>query len=207
MSSELFYDASARGHLKRAKDCLLNPDVAYLFYAALNLRFCVEERQDEYVQAQKRYMKSVPRAHKIGHQSAALKRIFNCDSIGQFKVEFQDIVEPVVLHFTPVTAELKTAAQRLGDILHVRESAPAQTDPWWTETRAELVRVYRLAWIACQGEMLCPMIRDKNGGVVGMITITDTVDRSFFDRMGEIGRKGILTVDYIESLPGAIPDL
>ena len=205
-ASDAHYDATPRGYLARARACLLRTEPAYLFYAALELRFCVEERQDAYVQAQRRYMKSVPPAHKIGHQAAALRRIFNESKIFQVTFDFYDI-PPVVFHFTPVTSALQNAAERLGILLHARDKAPSMADPWWEETRDEILRVYRLAWTACQGELLSPMMMNKKGDAVGMIEITNSENKAFTDRLMKKGAPFKAIVAYIESLPGRVPDL
>ncbi|MHB8268489.1 hypothetical protein [Bradyrhizobium sp.] len=200
------YDATPRGYLARARDCLLKPEPAYLFYAALELRFCIEERQDTYVQAQRRYIKSVPPANKIGHQAAALRRVFRGNDIFQVKFDFYDI-PPAVLRFTPVTSELQKAAEKLGNLLHARDEAPAMTDPWWAETREELLRAYRLAWIACQGELLSPMMINKKGEVVGMMEITGLENKDFMDRFAEVGRSFKAIVSHVQALPDRLPDL
>jgi hypothetical protein len=31
-------------------------------------------------------------------------------------------------------------------------------DPWWNETRSELLGFYRQVWIACRGRMMAPLL-------------------------------------------------
>jgi glutamine synthetase len=114
------YDSSPRGYLSRARDRLLGDGRADLFYAALELRFFVEARQNAYTHAQKRYLKSVPPAHRIGRQAAALRKLFNSDQILRLDLDFYD-VPPIPLHYTPVTSDLKNSAEKLGDLLHVKD--------------------------------------------------------------------------------------
>jgi hypothetical protein len=202
------YVATPRGFLGRARQCLENPDPAHLFYAALELRFCVEARQDEYVQAQESYIKSAPPAYKIGNQAAALRKIFDRDEILKLELNFGDHPQPFVLYYTPVTHELRNGAEKLGDLLHVQKKRRSTDDAWWTETKADLVKIYRGAWIACKGEMLCPLLVDRSGNAVGAIEFVGPRNDDLFERIRDKGRKFKMAVNYIGSLtPEFVPDL
>jgi hypothetical protein len=199
------YDSSPRGYLSRARDRLLGDNRADLFYAALELRFFVEARQNDYARAQKRYLKSVPPAHKIGSQAAALRKLFNRDEILRLDLDFYD-VPPIPLHYTPVTSDLKNAAEKLGDLLHVRDDT--RDDTWWTETKSKLLKVYRGAWVACRGELLSPLLLDRSGHAVGAIEFVGPPNKVIFDRVGDVGRKFKLTVSYLKSIPPEfVPDI
>jgi hypothetical protein len=199
------YDSSPRGYLARAHDRLLGDDRADLFYAALELRFFVEARQDAYTQAQSRYLKSVPPAHKIGSQAAALRELFNRNEILRLDFDFYDI-PLITLHYTPVTSDLKHSAEKLGDLLHVRDYT--RDDTWWTETKSKLLNMYRGAWVACRGELLSPLLLDRSGHVVGAIEFVGPPHKGLIDRIGEAGRKFKLTVSYLKSIPpDFVPDI
>jgi hypothetical protein len=202
------YDDTPRGFLSRARQCLENADPAQLFYAALELRFCVEARQDEYVYAQRRYIKSAPPAYRIGSQAAALRKLFNRDEILKLQLVFGDHPQPFVLYYTPVTYQLKNSAEKLGDLLHVQKNRRSNEDAWWTQARADLVKIYRGAWVACRGEMLSPLLLDRNGNAVGAIEFVGPRNDDLFERIQRKGRKFKLTVNYIGApTPEFVPDL
>ena len=201
------FDETPHGHLTRARRHLEGDDRADLFYAALELRFCVEARQDSYVQAQRRYLKSIPPAHKIGNQAAALRRLFNRDEILRLEIDFYD-APPTLLYYTPVTNDLKTCAEKLGDLLHVQKVRRSENDAWWLAQKNYLLRTYRLAWVACRGEMLSPLLLRSDNSVIGAIEVMEEQDPGFFGRLGEVGRRGTFNVAYIDALPSDLrPDI
>jgi hypothetical protein len=200
------YDESPRGYLSRARDRLLSDDRAELFYAALELRLFVEARQDAYAQAQKRYLRSVPRAYKIGSQAAALRKLFNRDEILRLDFDFFD-VPPITVYYTPVTSELKNFAEKLGDLLHVSDDT--RDDTWWAETKSKLLKVYRCGWIACRGELLSPLLLDRSGHCIGAIEFPGPRNNVLFDGMNDgVERICKITVDYLKSTPpDFVPDI
>jgi hypothetical protein len=209
MSSEANeeYDISARGYLARAKKCLSQSDPSSLFYAAFELRCCIEARQDSYVQAQEKYIKSLPRAYKIGHQAKALRKVFKDDTIAEMTFQFGDIAD-IILYYTPVPSDLHNAAEKLGDLLHVLQDRHLPDDPWWDATKQRLIELYRGAWAACQGELVCPPLLDRKGNAIGAIEFTGKKNVALVQKMHDKGRQFILRMNYLTSLPPDwIPDL
>ncbi|MFT4115603.1 hypothetical protein [Bradyrhizobium sp.] len=201
------FDETSRGHLARARKRLEGDDRADLFYAALELRFCVEARQNDYVQAQSRYLKSIPAAHKIGNQAAALRRLFDRDETLRVEIDFHDL-PPKVLYYTPVTNELKKSAEKLGDLLHIQKVRRSGDEAWWLSQKSFLLQTYRSAWYACRGEMLSPLLLLRDKSVVGAIELVADQDPLFFERIGEVGRTAIFNVSYIDKLPADLsPDI
>ena len=100
----MVYGISAREYLARAKSNLSNPDCTFLFYAAFELRACIEARQDEYVDAQQRYLKSLPKSEKIGKKAKLLARICKPHLITALRFVFDD--GDYFVYYTPVSNNL-----------------------------------------------------------------------------------------------------
>jgi hypothetical protein len=89
------YGVNGDAYLARAKSQLERNNPEALFYAALELRCFVEARQDDYLDAQKRYARSIPKPYKIGAQGRVLDRIFDNKQIQHFQFEVSGH-EPVI---------------------------------------------------------------------------------------------------------------
>jgi hypothetical protein len=153
------YSVNSRAYLARAKDRLNQKTLEALFYAAFELRCCVEARQDEYATALE-FLKTKIKAWEIGKTAKTLARVFASNKIAHIKLVFDDSAE-FDLFYTPVEMRLYKAAERLGSLLHCMKSFKEASDPFWKETRAQLLEIYRDAWVACRGTLLTPMFFDQ----------------------------------------------
>jgi hypothetical protein len=148
------YSVSSRAYLARANRRLKEQTLESLFYAALELRCCVETRQEEYATALD-FLKTKVKPWKIGDTAMTLERVFDSKKLAHITVAFYDSRE-FYLYYTPVPETLYRGTERLGTLLHRMEVFKADTDPFWTMARAELQNIYRGAWLACQGTLLTP---------------------------------------------------
>ena len=162
------YDISPAGYLSRAKERLEANSPADLFYAALELRCFVEARQDEYLEAQKKYARSVPKAWKTSDQGKALDKIFDSEKIQHLVYVFDDDME-FDFYYMPVTAALRNGAERLSNLIHAQMEPRHPDSDWWVEKKNEIVRLYRLAWFCCQGNIASPAMLRK-GAAIGDFT-------------------------------------
>jgi hypothetical protein len=120
---------------------------------------------------------------------------------------FADIPE-IVLYYTPVTSDLHTAAEKLGDLLHVLENRHPLDDPWWDATKQRLIKLYRGAWVACQGDLVCPPLLNKHGNAVGTLEFIGKKNEPLMKKIEGKNEQVVLHMKYLTSVPiNWTPDL
>jgi hypothetical protein len=169
------YDISARGYLARAKQQLLRNSSESLFYAAFELRCCVETRQEEYA-TEIEYIKTKIKPWKIGATAKQLDQMFDSRKIARVTISLEKS-ESFTLYHTPVSKRLYKASEKLGELLHRMEKLKADDDPFWSHTRRQISIVYRDAWYSCQGQLLTPPLWDSKTKSVHRFKISGPSDR------------------------------
>jgi hypothetical protein len=196
------YGINADAYLARAKSRLEENTAEALFYAAFELRCFVEARQDDYLDAQKEYARSIPKAYKIGAQGKALERIFDSKQI-QFFAFAVDGGEIYKSYHVPVSRKLRNETEWLGNLLHAQMKWRALDDPWWQTTRERVLAIYRLAWKCSQGNLPSPLFL-VNGNTVGNIRYYGEDDElKWLMTILKPGTKGLMHVDYLKTPPEA----
>lgn len=194
------YGISAGAYLTRAKQRLDEQTPDALFYAAFELRCFVEARQDDYLDAQKEYARSIPKAHRIGAQGKALDRIFDNRSIQSFRFAVTG-GEFFQGYHVPVSLKLRRESEWLGNLLHAQMKWRAPEDEWWAAIRQRLVDLYRLAWTCAQGNMPSPAFI-VNGNTIGNLRLYG--DDDVLQRLQSAlpaGTRGIVHVQYLKAPP------
>ena len=191
------YGIGSTHYLNRAKEQLQRNTPSSLFYAAFELRCYVEARQDEYLDAQREYARSIPRAFKIGAQGKQLDRLFQSSSIQHVTWVTGEVV--VECYHVPVSSKLRNAAEKLGQLLHAQMKLRVEDDPWWGATRDWLKDIYRNAWTCARGNLLSPLFLE-NGKTVGKFTV-EVSDQYKLQELMRPGTKGVLRVEYLKSAP------
>lgn len=152
------YHISARAYLARAKQQLLANTNESLFYAAFELRCCVETRQEEYA-TEIKFIKTKIKPWKIGATAKQLERIFNSNKIARITMTDSNTADFVLYH-TPVSQKLYREAEKLGEFLHRMEGFKNDDDHFWSSTRNKIRKIYRDAWYSCQGQMITPPLQN-----------------------------------------------
>jgi hypothetical protein len=149
------YSVRSKDYLARAQQERSANDTARLFYSALELRAGVEARLHEYRDA----IRNAKRDNTW--QVRVLKR------------DIEDVVEkhekPVTIHFhdpetggrlplcyVPVSDELRSIAERLGDYLHCLPTIKVRRPGFLTELKALVDRGIALLSEAVSGDLLSP---------------------------------------------------
>ena len=155
------YKVRARDYLSRAKKERNSNKTARLFYSALELRAGIEARLHEYRDAIRN------------------KRRDNTWQVRTLKREIEKIVEkrelPVtinihhsktgkhyLLRYVPVSDELKSIAERLGDYLHCIPSLKVEHVGFEAELQALVDKGIALLSETVSGELLSPLMFKKN---------------------------------------------
>ncbi len=120
------YQATSHAFLARGKEALAQSDsegsVDSFFAAAMFLRFGIEARLFEYLDATFRALGTAPRPSAEYVASKLLKRLVEADPRAAFdggvRLTSEKTGQATSLHFTPVTKELATLHGKLGGLLH-----------------------------------------------------------------------------------------
>jgi len=196
------YRVSAEGYLARAQTQLALGSSEALFYAAFELRACIEARQDQYLDAQRAYARGIPRSWKIGNQRRELSRIFEGQKIQLIRIRLSSGLE--TFRYIPVVPGLSKAAEQLGDVLHAQEKFREKDDPWWLTLREWISRIAVHAEYCCAGELLCPcLVR------AGMGSLAVDLKNNLMSVLPEIrpGKTFEIQVDYKDDWLDELPSL
>lgn len=198
-----YYGISAQAYLERTRTQLLENTHESLFYAALELRCCVEARQAEYVEHLSAYKGQKVCPYQIGENRKKIAKISGGELIARLQFNLDD-GQALVGYHTPVPASLTQYCERhLDNLRHTQPQYRPPDDPWWDATRTDLIKNYRQAWVACQGNMLVPPLWSTRSGKTHPVTFEFAeADREMADRMkNSVGEHLIVEVKYLESPP------
>lgn len=193
------YGFAPEDYLARARDRIRDRSPEALFYAALELRSYLEARQDDYLDAQRQYIKSFPRSWETTKQWKVLKKVY-ADDIQHLQMVFNDGWTLDAYH-TPVTEAHKVSTERLSEYLHAQAGHRAPDDPWWEKLRANVEAVYRLSWFCQQGNLLSPALLQGNkikGSMV--LKLPAGAVEEYKERLAVGGRFGV-KVSYLPQPP------
>jgi hypothetical protein len=174
------YKVRSRDYLSRAKQERNANETIRLFYSALELRAGVEARLHEYRDAIRN------------------KRRDNTWQVRTLKREIENVVEkrelPVTinvhdsetgkhypLRYVPVSDELKSIAERLGDYLHCIPSLKVEHSGFVAELQALVDKGIALLSESVSGELLAPLMFKRNSLTGILIFDEEKAPQSFKD--------------------------
>jgi len=119
---------TARECLKRARELRQTGEPNQLFYAALEVRFGIEARLNEYLTAPGQSIRVPNIPWRLGPLKKSVDGLHG-EVLRPIKVTFFDPTSgsPVICEYTPVTEKLRKVGERLGHYLHYkpRRESPA----------------------------------------------------------------------------------
>lgn len=154
----------ASEHLARAKAQLSTRKPEALFYAALELRFSVESRLDDYSK-----FASQIRPNKKGSWSvkALSKHVDKTFQTGAFAYEVTfsspKLSKNISVIYTPVSLRLKKIAERLGDYLHISGAIKCSDEKDFLKFRTLLEEGVSEMEFSSSGELHGPPIQIETG--------------------------------------------
>ena len=130
------YNVTARAYLDRAKRRLLENTNEAIFYASLELRCCVEARQEEYASSLE-FIKAKIKPWRIGETARLLDQVFDRGKIACVTITIGG--SEFASHYTPVSERLsKSAVKQLGFLLHCMREFKSDDDEFWRLTRQKV---------------------------------------------------------------------
>jgi hypothetical protein len=198
------YPIGSRDYLARARAELASGRSERLFYAAFELRAGIEQRLQEYLEANESMRRSKKHGWKVGVLGAELERMFrNGDKVAEIILSNADGTYLGRLLHTPVTRSLRQQAKKLGEQLHAAKQFRPADDPWWSRFRASLEQTVVLLSEATTGTLMAPPLFQRSTGMANwMIEIVGPEDRFLADR---IGQHVVMRVAYHDSVPLPAP--
>lgn len=137
---------------------MLENEPRFMFYAAFELRCCIEARQAGYIRALQYFRDGKVKPWRLRELSGKLHEIWDEPSIASIRFYFDDGWD-FQTYYTPVTKRLVQAAEKeLGRLLHSIEIEDDKWPEWANQRKVALTEIYRDAWLACQGQHLAPPI-------------------------------------------------
>ena len=195
------YEISPHAYLARAKQRLQEGTSEALFYAAFEIRCCVESRQESYADAIE-HMRVEIRSWKHKETARRLEKVFDSEKIAHLTFGLPNDAK-FELYYTPVTKALSTNMGKMGDILHCMKAFKADDDVFWRQTRTFVESVYREAWLACHGTLLTPPLYHRGcGGLTPMKVERFTEDlTTWFEQAHRESTQIMIGVDYLDKPP------
>ena len=149
---------------ERARALASSGNRGSLLYAALEIRMGVESRLQSYVQASGEVSSALKKGWQIPKLFKGLEKTFsNSSQVVEFTVSTLDAGQ-VVMHFIPVSAALRSHAERFGDALHVTANSHSTAD-WWDTLEASVLDATRDLEICGQATLLGVPLLDPEGQV------------------------------------------
>jgi len=139
---------------------------ADILYAALEVRMGVEARLQSYVQANNQVSAALKKGWQIPKLFKGLERTFsNSSQVVEFVTSVPGI-EPVKMHFIPISSRLKCHAERFGNALHVTADSHS-SEQWWNELELSVREAIRDLEICGQATLLgVPLLEPGTGHVL-----------------------------------------
>jgi len=199
------YGIHSRYYLERARKRLNEGSLESLLYAAFELRCGIEARLHQYLEAQERISNKKKHGWKIPKLAEELERIFRTgDKVVRIDILDENTREKrKSFYYTPVNAELREKAQKLGSLMHHPKIYRASCDVWWNETKTFLETIYTELADANKGTLLgVPLInRDTRKMQLEVEVADDKIVEELIGSVGIIGETLIFTVTYLDELP------
>lgn len=179
-------------------------NVESLFYAAFELRACIEARVVEYAETLPHIRGKKITSWQLAKARLALQQAVPDRRYTVLTIKIDD-AEHTVTH-TPIPNEVWKNVGKLGDYLHYRNEFDGR-DPQQIRVFADLVlAVYKDAWIACQGDLIGPLLgRGKPGSHVTTLVRFDSPDALAFNEVIKRAvaeeTPAIMGVEYPKHLP------
>ena len=159
------YSTHTQDFAKRARDLLATEQSDKLLYAALEVRLGVEARLQSYVQANDQVSSAIKRGWQIPKLFKGLEKTFsNSSQVVEFVVSAAD-VDPVKMHFIPVSDQLRNLAERFGNALHLTASSHS-SPTWWQELRTSVEQATRDLEICSGATLLGTPLREHKTGQI-----------------------------------------
>ncbi|MFJ4384372.1 hypothetical protein ACIP02_08500 [Pseudomonas sp. NPDC089408] len=198
MDADKFF-RGAVNHLSRGRTLLGKgkSDPAYLFYSALELRFGIESRLREYLEHQKH----VTEKKKQGWQIAALGRNVEEAFAGcteEVRVTLLSGGYPLMLcKYTPVTPELRSIGERLGNYLHAPKSDDLVELEQWCDFESLLEKGFANLAYACSGNLLgVPLVAPGSKRIDFNMSISED-QRAIIGEIYKRGGEILLDFSYV----------
>jgi hypothetical protein len=197
------YKCGSRDYLLRAREQLDQNSPKAMFYAALELRFGIEARLQEYLEVQQHISQKKRQGWKIAELGKSLKHAFDDgDRIVEIRMSDMKSGESAVCYYTPVTATLKKNGQRLGNFLHALKEHKPAGDKWWQDFHDLLNATYQELRFATTGTLLGPpLLSPQNQSRLSHELGYDQINDEMIVKLGGIGRVIQMSINLVKTLP------
>jgi len=199
--TSLPYGITSRDYLRRALARLEEKSLESIFYAAFELRCGIEARMQEYLEAWNHVPENRKKNWSIPKLGRSIEAAFQLgNSVVRFAVHAGDSDGLLACFYhTPVSKELKSQGEKLGNLLHAAKRPRANDDPWWATVRKDLAEITAALRTANTGTLLGPPLIEPGTG--HLMLNSEIPPGHDLASLMEPGYRGRLDVSYPPSLP------
>lgn len=202
--TENHYPTAAQSYLRRARERILEGNAESLFYAAFELRACIEARVVEYAETLPNIKGKRVTSWQLAKARLALQRAVPDRRFTVVTITIGDDRHTVI--HTPIPNEVWKNVGKLGDYLHYRHEFDGGDHAQLLAFADLVLTVYKDAWIACKGDLIGPLLgKGKPGSTVTTLIRLDSPDALAFNK---VVKKAIadetpatMGVEYPKELP------
>lgn len=184
--------------MARAKSCLKNNSVVFLFYAAFEIRCGVEARMQEYLEAQEHISKKKRQGWQVTKLARNIDNVFRLgekDAVLRIRHKDTKQVE-FEARYTPVKASLRERVEKLGNYLHSAKKYHAPDDKFWDKLRADVEKAVEELERATTGRLLGPLLLHPNKKHVDMKLELPTESEQEIIKKLTVGSDWIMQIEY-----------
>jgi hypothetical protein len=164
-----YHNCQPYDHLLRAKHLLESDKSENLVYCALELRLLLEMRQNQFLHAQKDYLKAIPKTHKLANQNATLRKIYSGNQSQNIKITL-DNSRFLEVQYIPIVKVLAEDIARLGYLLHCNKSHYSKME--FSEFKDKLMSLFSALFECLKGDLLSPVLFKPNSNeIIGNMSI------------------------------------
>ena len=108
----------------------------------------------------------------------------------------------MVFYYTPVTPELISIGQRLGDLLHVQMTYHLPKDEFWKTTKEMLEKAYKLLEISNKGTLMGPPLWKEKGKSSAMVLMGSSDEETeSYQKMVQSGDQLVIKIEHLNKFP------
>lgn len=149
------YAVSSSSFSERASALAASDRRADLLYAALELRLGIEARVQSYVHANEQISNQLKKGYHAGKLTSALRATHSDGrNVAIIEVRPKSGSDGCRFEFIPLSSNLSSAYDKLGNFLHYKEKGPSFTDEWWGQLGVLLPAACKDLEVCVRGNLL-----------------------------------------------------
>lgn len=194
------YFRGASNHLSRGEELFARgkKNAQYYFYSALELRFGIESRYREYLENQNHVAEKKKQGWQIAVLGREVEQAF-AGCVQEVNIKVISDGHPVMLcKYTPITPELKSVGEKLGNYLHAPKNDDLRELEQWSDFEQLLEKGLFLLRYSCSGNLLGVPLRQRQASQITMHMNVESDQKAIIKELLSRKAEIIMEVSYAE---------